>query len=131
MLPTCSNPCAVLVDVDAANHEHWQDMGPTGPAASSGATSIVSAAATMTPTLDFRTAQGRADFVRWALQDHTKLDDAGDLKPTGTKAMHWKKWGDGVDKGVRRPPTLHVHGLIWHRASCCPSPSYTLSATTK
>ncbi|KAJ6547949.1 hypothetical protein DFH09DRAFT_632095 [Mycena vulgaris] len=57
---------------------------------------------------DFKTTGGRAYFVKWCLQTHG---------PSGTKAFHWKKWGNGVDKKGFLQSNMILHAFSSHLAA--------------
>ncbi|KAJ7939182.1 hypothetical protein B0H13DRAFT_2532613 [Mycena leptocephala] len=55
----------------------------------------------------FNTPEGVAAFVEWCLQPHAE---------SGTKAFHWKIWGDGIDKKGFLQSYLILHAFSYHLA---------------
>ncbi|KAJ7494907.1 hypothetical protein FB451DRAFT_1550594 [Mycena latifolia] len=82
----------IQADGDDSEEESDQENDPAQPAETSQA-SPDAAAADPAPAksrgFKLKTPEGRAQFVKWALQVH---------EASGTSAFHWQQWGDGKDK---------------------------------
>ncbi|KAJ6620204.1 hypothetical protein B0H10DRAFT_2023119 [Mycena sp. CBHHK59/15] len=94
---------------EGANKEGHLDAGDAVPAAvNTSATADADAPATAKPLkFKFDTREGIASFAKWCLQPH---------EASGTKAFHWKIWGDGADKKGFLQSYLILHALAYHLA---------------
>ncbi|KAF7364483.1 hypothetical protein MVEN_00316600 [Mycena venus] len=85
-----------------------ENTAPPSPGSTPTATDTDAVATAAKPTkFKFNTPEGRAAFVKWALQQH---------EASGTMAFHWKTWGNGVDKKGFLLNNMILHAFAYHLA---------------
>ncbi|KAJ6629422.1 hypothetical protein B0H10DRAFT_1987086 [Mycena sp. CBHHK59/15] len=94
---------------EGANKEGHLDAGDAVPAAVDTSAMADADAPTTAKPLKFKfdTREGITSFAKWCLQPH---------EASGTKAFHWKIWGDSADKKGFLQSYLILHVLAYHLA---------------
>ncbi|KAJ6626216.1 hypothetical protein B0H10DRAFT_1999368, partial [Mycena sp. CBHHK59/15] len=91
---------------EEADEENEEQTGVTPPI--DGATpdpTLPASAASTVRKFTFKTPEGIAEFVAWALQPHKEGD---------TLAFHWKQWGNGIDKKGFLQSELIMYTYAYH-----------------